>query len=152
MIKFTIYLFFCFAIILISSFKPVAKKLINTSRPNIIVILIDDAGYADFGFMGSKDLRTPEIDKLAASGIAFTDAHVSSTVCSPSRAGLLTGRYQQRFGFECNGTGDSSGLAVSEVTLGGALKSQGYKTIAIGKWHQGDLPQYRPNKRGFDEF
>ncbi|HET8829110.1 MAG TPA: sulfatase-like hydrolase/transferase [Pelobium sp.] len=121
-------------------------------KPNIIVILIDDAGYADFGFMGSKDLKTPEIDKLANSGVIFTDAHTSSTVCSPSRAGLITGRYQQRFGFECNGTGDSLGVDVSEITMAATLKNQGYKTIGIGKWHLGDKEKYRPNNRGFDEF
>jgi arylsulfatase A-like enzyme len=124
----------------------------STKKPNIIVILLDDAGYADFGFMGSKDLQTPEIDKLAKSGIVFTDAHTSATVCSPSRAGLITGRYQQRFGFECNGTGDSLGLDVSEITLGATLQQKGYKTIAIGKWHLGDREVYRPNARGFDEF
>jgi arylsulfatase A-like enzyme len=130
------------------------SRVNNTTinKPNIIIILIDDAGYADFGFMGSKDLQTPEIDKLANSGIIFTDAHTSSTVCSPSRAGLITGRYQQRFGFECNGTGDSLGLDISEITMGSALKSKGYKTIAIGKWHLGDEEKYQPNNRGFDEF
>ena len=71
-------------------------------KPNIIVILVDDAGYADFGFMGSEDLETPSIDRLAANGVIFTDAHVSASVCGPSRAGLMTGKYQQRFGFECN--------------------------------------------------
>ena len=136
----------------ISSCKPSAKVAANKSKPNIIVILIDDAGYADFGFMGSKDLKTPEIDKLASSGVVFTDAHTSSTVCSPSRAGLITGRYQQRFGFECNGTGDSLGIDTSEITLGAALKNKGYKTIAIGKWHLGDDEKYQPNNRGFDEF
>jgi arylsulfatase A-like enzyme len=130
------------------------SRVNNTTinKPNIIIILIDDAGYADFGFMGSKDLQTPEIDKLANNGIIFTDAHTSSTVCSPSRAGLITGRYQQRFGFECNGTGDSLGLDISEITMGSALKSKGYKTIAIGKWHLGDEEKYQPNNRGFDEF
>lgn len=124
----------------------------NKNKPNIIVILIDDAGYADFGFMGSKDLQTPEIDKLAASGTIFTDAHTSSTVCSPSRAGIMSGRYQQRFGFECNGTGNHSGLDTTEITIADALKANNYKTIAIGKWHLGDVEKYRPNKRGFDEF
>jgi arylsulfatase A-like enzyme len=124
----------------------------KAAKPNIIVILIDDAGYADFGFMGSRDLQTPEIDKLAASGTIFTDAHVSSTVCSPSRAGIISGRYQQRFGFECNGTGDNSGLDPSEITIGQALKNNNYKTIAIGKWHLGEDKQYLPNNRGFDEF
>lgn len=129
--------------------KPVAEV---KTKPNIIVILIDDAGYADFGFMGNKDLETPEIDKLAASGTIFTDAHVTASVCSPSRAGLLSGRYQQRNGFECNGVGEGLGLSRSETTLASALKSNGYKTVAIGKWHLGDPMKYRPNQRGFDEF
>lgn len=136
----------------ISSCKPKLNVAASKVKPNIIVILIDDAGYADFGFMGSKDLQTPEIDKLANSGVVFTDAHTSSTVCSPSRAGLITGRYQQRFGFECNGTGDSLGLDVTEITMAAALKNKGYKTVGIGKWHLGDKEQYLPNNRGFDEF
>lgn len=136
----------------ISSCKPKLKVAASKVKPNIIVILIDDAGYADFGFMSSKDLQTPEIDKLANSGVVFTDAHTSSTVCSPSRAGLITGRYQQRFGFECNGTGNSLGLDVTEITMATALKNKGYKTVGIGKWHLGDKEQYLPNNRGFDEF
>ncbi|KHJ39395.1 arylsulfatase [Pedobacter glucosidilyticus] len=142
---------FVYVIITLISYTTIAQE--NASiKPNVIVILLDDAGYADFGFMGSKDLQTPEIDKLAKSGVVFTDAHTSATVCSPSRAGLITGRYQQRFGFECNGTGDSLGLDTSEITLGAALQQKGYKTIAIGKWHLGDREIYQPNARGFDEF
>jgi arylsulfatase A-like enzyme len=142
---------FVYVITTLISYTTIAQE--NASRkPNVIVILLDDAGYADFGFMDSKDLQTPEIDKLAKSGVVFTDAHTSATVCSPSRAGLITGRYQQRFGFECNGTGDSLGLDTSEITLGAALQQKGYKTIAIGKWHLGDREIYQPNARGFDEF
>ncbi|MFH6768597.1 sulfatase-like hydrolase/transferase [Gaetbulibacter aquiaggeris] len=128
----------------------------NITLPNIIVIIVDDAGYVDFGFMGSKDLDTPEIDKLAADGVIFTDAHVSATVCAPSRAGLLTGKYQQRFGFEANGTGDEHsgdiGLSDNVVTLAEVFKKNNYKTIAIGKWHLGATATDHPNKRGFDEF
>ncbi len=134
--------------------SPKSKSVSETkiSKPNILVILIDDAGYADFGFMGNKDLQTPEIDKLAASGTVFTDAHVTASVCSPSRAGIMSGRYQQRFGFECNGVGKGLGLATSEKTLASALKENGYNTYAIGKWHLGDVEKYQPNQRGFDEF
>ncbi len=121
-----------------------------TAKPNVIIILADDAGYIDFGFMGSKDLETPEIDKLAKEGIIFTDAHVSSTVCAPSRAGLMTGQYQQRFGFEANGTG-GIGLSDDVQTMGDVFKAQGYNTYALGKWHLGDGSDH-PNKRGFDEF
>lgn len=125
-------------------------------KPNIIVIVADDAGYVDFGFMGSEDLQTPEIDKLAKSGVIFTDAHVSATVCAPSRAGLLTGQYQQRFGFEANGTGygisGDIGLDDSVKTLAEVLKKDNYKTVAIGKWHLGGTESDHPNNRGFDEF
>ena len=120
-------------------------------QPNIIIILIDDAGYADFGFMGSKDLQTPRIDDLAASGVKFTDAHVSATVCAPSRAGLITGKYQQRFGFEANGTG-GIGLSDNVTTIADVFKSNGYNTYALGKWHLGEETSDHPNQRGFDEF
>lgn len=135
------------------------SKVVETNiqtKPNIIVIVTDDAGYVDFGFMGSVDLQTPEIDKLAESGVIFTDAHVSATVCAPSRAGLLTGQYQQRFGFEANGTGFGNsgdlGLDDNIETLAEVLKKNNYKTIAIGKWHLGGSVSDHPNNRGFDEF
>ncbi len=122
----------------------------KTIPPNIIILLVDDAGYADFGFMGSKDLQTPNLDELAAGGVVFTDAHVSATVCAPSRAGLLTGRYQQRFGFECNALTHFEGIDTSEATIAEVLKTAGYKTAAFGKWHVGDIPEARPLSRGFD--
>ena len=118
--------------------------------PNIIVMLIDDAGYADFDFMAPGDLQTPNIDRLANQGMIFTDAHVSASVCGPSRAGLLTGKYQQRFGYECNPPATGVGLPGAEVTLAEALKERGYKTAAIGKWHLGDLPGMVPTAQGFD--
>ena len=120
--------------------------------PNILIVLVDDGGFADFGFQGSTDLSTPNIDRLAAGGVAFTDAHVTATVCSPSRAALLTGRYQQRFGYESNSPPRDQGLEVSEKTLASLLKEQGYKTAAFGKWHLGLRPEHHPNNRGFDEF
>ncbi len=126
------------------------EKLVQ--KPNIIVILADDAGYADFGFMGSTDLETPNIDVLANDGVVFTDAHVSATVCAPSRAGLLTGRYQQRFGFECNIPPHGKGIGKDDKTIGDVLQDGGYKTIAIGKWHVGETDEHHPNNRGFDEF
>lgn len=126
------------------------------SRPNIILVVVDDAGYVDFGFMGSEDLVTPQIDRLAGDGVVFTDAHVSATVCAPSRAGMLTGKYQQRFGFEANGTGDEEsgdiGLAEEVSTLADLLQRQEYATIAIGKWHLGVSHSDHPNNRGFDDF
>ena len=123
----------------------------NSSRPNVIIILADDAGYIDFGFMGSEDLRTPRIDELAQSGVAFTDAHVSATVCAPSRAGLMTGQYQQRFGFEANGTA-GIGLSDDVITIADIFQQNEYNTYALGKWHLGEEASDHPNKRGFDEF
>jgi arylsulfatase A-like enzyme len=112
----------------------------------------DDAGYVDFGFMGSTDLPTPHLDQLAQQGTVFTDAHVSASVCAPSRAGLLMGKYQQKTGFEANIADHNQGLPEGELTIGDSFKSHGYKTIAIGKWHLGVEDQYHPNERGFDEF
>lgn len=124
----------------------------SSKQPNILVLLVDDAGYADFGFNGSKDLPTPNIDKLATEGVIFTDAHVSASVCGPSRAGLMTGRYQQRFGFECNPSSDNSGVSLDETTIPEVLKKAGYRTAAFGKWHLGAKPGYRPTERGFDYY
>ena len=124
----------------------------QNEKPNIIVFMADDAGYADFGFMGSKDLKTPNIDRIAKEGIHFTDAHVTGSVCSPSRAGFLTGRYQQRFGHEMNSPGKGLGMDPSEKTIADALKTAGYKTACFGKWHVGSDEQFHPNNRGFDEF
>lgn len=137
-----------FLITLLLSFMGCSKP----QKPNIIILLADDAGYADFGFMGSKDLDTPRLDELARDGVIFTDAHVSATVCAPSRAGLLTGKYQQRFGFECNIPPKDQGIDTNEKTIASYLKKQGYNTIAIGKWHVGETREFHPNQRGFDEF
>lgn len=131
--------------------KTEASKNKQTKKPNIIILLLDDAGYADFGFAGCKDLKTPNIDSLANNGIVFTDAYVSASVCGPSRAGLLTGRYQQRFGFECNPSGEI-GIDLNEMTIADAMKQAGYKTAAFGKWHLGGELDFRPNSRGFDYF
>lgn len=159
-VKYAAFLFFILMICSCNNrTKDKASILVNekeNTQPNIIVIIVDDAGYVDFGFMGSKDLDTPEIDKLAQNGVVFTDAHVSATVCAPSRAGLLTGKYQLRFGFEANGTGDEHsgdiGLSDDVITMAEVFKKNHYKTIAIGKWHLGATPTDHPNKRGFDEF
>jgi arylsulfatase A-like enzyme len=125
-------------------------------RPNLIVILADDLGYADVGFNGSKDIPTPHIDSIARSGVRFTNGYVSYPVCSPSRAGLLTGRYQQRFGHERNPRFEpgnrQSGLPLSETTLADALGKVGYRSGAIGKWHLGAHPDLHPLRRGFTEF
>ncbi len=137
----------------IAQVKPVTK-------PNVIVIISDDAGYADFGCYGGKQIPTPNIDAIAKKGTRFTDAYVSASVCAPSRAGILTGRYQQRFGFEHNTSKLVSagytladvGMDPSEQTIGNEMQANGYKTIAIGKWHQGEELKHFPLNRGFDEF
>ena len=122
-------------------------------RPNIVVIVADDMGYADVGFHGSRDIPTPNIDALARSGIRFTDAYVSGPYCSPTRAGLLTGRYQQRFGHEFNPVGTPEpGLPLHEITMADRLKAAGYRTALFGKWHLGTAPALHPMERGFDEF
>ncbi|PWE00306.1 sulfatase-like hydrolase/transferase [Marinilabilia rubra] len=141
-----------FIVLFFSSVGCQQSKQEKTDVPNVIVLLIDDAGYSDFGFAGSEDLKTPNIDELANNGIVFTDAHVTASVCGPSRAGLMTGRYQQRFGFECNPSHDFSGVDLNETTIAEAMKQAGYKTAAFGKWHLGDGEAYKPNARGFDYY
>lgn len=128
-----------------------AETNAQEKRPNVLVILLDDAGYNDFGFMGSKDIQSPQIDNLCSKGVKLTNAYVSASVSGPSRAGILSGRYQQRFGYECN-LGDTLGLALNEQTIGNVFQQNGYATACIGKWHQGDTPEYHPNRRGFDHF
>jgi len=128
-----------------------------TRKPNIVVILADDLGYAELGVQGCKDVPTPNIDSIAHGGVRFTNGYVSCPVCSPTRAGLMTGRYQQRFGHEFNpGREDQAnpefGLPLSEATLAENLKPLGYATGMFGKWHLGYRPETHPQKRGFDEF
>jgi len=121
------------------------------SKPNILFIVGDDMGYGDVGFHGCKDIPTPHLDALAASGVRFTHGYVSGPYCSPTRAGLMTGRYQTRFGHEFNPNGPN-GLPLSEKTIADRLKAAGYVTGCVGKWHLGSLPELHPQKRGFDEF
>jgi arylsulfatase A-like enzyme len=122
-------------------------------QPNVILILADDLGYADLGFQGGRDIRTPHLDALARAGVRCTDGYASCPVCSPTRAGLLTGRYPQRFGFEYNpAIGPDAGLPVTETTLADLLRSAGYATGAVGKWHLGKEPQFHPLRRGFETF
>jgi arylsulfatase A-like enzyme len=131
-----------------------------SDKPNVIVIVSDDAGYIDFGCYGGTQIPTPNIDAIAKQGVRFTDAYVSASVCAPSRAGLLTGRYQQRFGFEHNTSTlvapgyklSDVGMDPAEQTIGNEMQANGYKTIAIGKWHQGEEKKHFPLNRGFDEF
>ena len=123
-----------------------------SQKPNVLVIMADDLGYNDLGFQGSKHIKTPNLDELAENGMTFSDAYVTASVCSPSRAGFLTSRYQQRFGHEANVPPYGFGMDVNEFTSGQAFKSKGYKTFMIGKWHLGDTEAMYPTNRGFDEF
>jgi arylsulfatase A-like enzyme len=125
------------------------------TRPNIILIISDDLGYADLGCQRSKDVKTPHIDSLAQNGTRFTHGYVSSPQCGPSRAGLLTGRYQARFGFESNFYARKPAIPVSEKLISDRLKAAGYVTGYIGKWGVGNQqtsgPAFTPPQRGFDE-
>ena len=121
-------------------------------KPNILVIVGDDMGFGDVGFHHCKDIPTPNLDALAASGVRFTNGYVSGPYCSPTRAGLLTGRYQTRFGHEFNPGGGAQGLPLTEPTIADRLKAAGYVTGIVGKWHLGAQPEMHPQKRGFDEF
>ena len=124
----------------------------DAARPNILLIVGDDMGYADVGFHGCRDIPTPGLDTLAKSGVIFTQGYVSGPYCSPTRAGLLTGRYQQRFGHEFNPAGTAAGLPVTETTIADRLKAAGYATGLVGKWHLGSDNSMHPQQRGFDEF
>jgi arylsulfatase A-like enzyme len=121
----------------------------------VIVILADDLGYADLGVQGAPDVATPHIDALAREGVRFTSGYVSGPVCAPTRAALLTGRYQQRFGFEFNAPqarAEDYGLPPGEAILPERLKGKGYVTGMVGKWHLGFRAEQAPCRRGFDEF
>ena len=130
----------------------------NVSKPNVIVIVADDLGYCDTELYGCDTIPTPNLRRISDGGVTFTNGYVTNPVCSPSRAGLLTGCYQQRFGFEFN-TGPRTrdwrqqlGIPVGETTLADAMGQAGYTTGMVGKWHLGTRPQFHPVNRGFDEF
>ena len=127
----------------------------SATRPNILLIVSDDQGYADTGFQGSKDIVTPHLDRLAATGVRFTNGYVTHPFCSPTRAALMTGRYQQRFGHErnpfYNPADHREGLPMTETLLPARLQPAGYATGWIGKWHLGAAPEFSPLRRGFSE-
>lgn len=131
----------------------------NTQKPNLLIILADDLGFGDLSMHGSIQISTPYIDQLGREGIVFSSGYVSSPVCSPSRAGLLTGKNQLSFGYNNNTGPDQTGfdanfkgLPVAEKTLADKLKVLGYTTGLVGKWHLGEKPQFHPTQRGFDQF
>lgn len=126
-----------------------------SDKPNIILINCDDLGYGDLGCYGSEHNDTPNLDNLASEGMRFTDFYMVSPVCSASRAGMMTGCYSQRIGFgQCQVLfpGQKEGLSKDEVTIADQLKSAGYHTKIIGKWHCGDQPEFLPTSHGFDEY
>jgi len=129
-------------------------NLLLATPKNIVLIFVDDLGYSDLSCYGAEGYTTPHLDKMASEGLKFTDFSTSSSVCSPSRAGLLTGRFAQRWG----NTGrvffpkSTEGMPQSEVTIAELLKKQNYSTALIGKWHLGHLPEFLPTTQGFDHF
>jgi arylsulfatase A-like enzyme len=135
----------------------------SQKKPNIIFLFSDDAGYADFGFQGSTVMKTPNLDKLSKEGVKFTQGYATDATCGPSRAGLITGKYQQKFGYQeinvpgymsknSKYLGDDMGLPLNQKTIADYLKNLGYKSAVYGKWHLGNADRFHPLKRGFDEF
>ncbi|MEM0897484.1 MAG: sulfatase-like hydrolase/transferase [Verrucomicrobiota bacterium] len=125
--------------------------------PNIVLFVADDVGYGELGCQGNPEIPTPHIDSIAENGVRFTQGYVTAAFCSASRAGFLTGRYQNRFGYEFNPTGakneePDAGLPTTEQTLADVLVEAGYTTSIVGKWHLGGTPKFSPLRRGFDEF
>ena len=119
---------------------------------NILIFFADDLGWGETGAQGNKDIPTPHIDSIAKNGVRFTSGYVAATYCSPARAGIMTGRYPTRFGHEFNSVANTTGLRLDQRTIADRLKPLGYATAAVGKWHLGAGAEYRPTKRGFDEF
>ena len=121
--------------------------------PNVIIVYVDDMGYADLGCFGAKKIMTPNLDRMAKQGTRFTSFYVSQAVCSASRAALLTGKYSNRAGIlGALGPGNKNGLARDHTTIAEMMKTHGYATSIIGKWHLGHLPEFLPTRRGFDEY
>ena len=144
-----------FAAVLIAGALAVGVAAAADRPPNVVILLADDAGYADFSLHGKAAFPTPRIDSIAAHGVRCTDGYVSGCVCSPTRAGLLTGRYQQRFGHETNippAYSETNGLPLGERTFADRMRAGGFRTIALGKWHLGYADPFHPLARGFDDY
>ena len=131
----------------------------GAERPNFILIFVDDLGYADIGPFGSKLHRTPHLDRMASEGRKLTSFYVTANVCTPSRSSLMTGSYPRRVGLDENEKGqwvlfpgNQEGLHPDEITMAEVLKSAGYRTACVGKWHLGDQPQFLPTRQGFDSY
>lgn len=149
-------LMFIAVLILLANIGLACKPIKKESKPNILVVLCDDLGYADVGFNGSEDIKTPALDKLAADGTIFTSAYVSHPFCGPSRTSIMTGVYPHKIGSQfnlqpnCETTG--KGVPKEETFISKVLQDAGYYTGAIGKWHLGSVDKFHPNNRGFDDF
>src|SRR6187401_1036869 len=144
-----------FSLLMAAALLGIAAANTASAKPNILIIVGDDMGYADVGIHGCKDIPTPHIDSLARNGVRCTSGYVSGPYCSPTRAGLLTGRYQNRFGHEFNPgpqTKEGVGLSLRETTLASLMRALGYRTGLVGKWHLGGDPRFHPLERGFEEF
>jgi arylsulfatase A len=143
--------------VLLVLFCTLAPHSSSAKPPNLILIFCDDLGYGDLGSYGNPSIRTPHLDRMAAEGMKFTDFYSAASVCTPSRAALLTGRYPVRSGM-CSDSrrvlfpNSAGGLPPEEITIATALKTKGYATACIGKWHLGHLPQYLPTRHGFDYY
>jgi arylsulfatase A-like enzyme len=129
----------------------------NRNRPNVVLIITDDVGYGDFGAYGAPDIKTPHIDRLARDGVRLTDFYANGATCTPTRTGLISGRYQQRFGLEAPLAGEHSrdgerGLPATGRSLPQLLKNNGYATALVGKWHLGYKPEFSPASHGFEYF
>ncbi len=135
---------------------PLARIVQRTRRPNLLLILADDLGYGDLSRFGRPDYRTAHLDQLAREGLTFTNAYAAASTCTPSRTGLMTGRYPARFSAGLQApmvwVNDKDGLSPDIPTLPSRLKAAGYRTALVGKWHLGYLPEQGPLKHGFDEF
>lgn len=157
MVNMRLYLILLWAAFSLSGVSA-ARPAVEAKRPNFVIILTDDQGYQDLGCFGSPDIKTPRIDKMAAEGARLTSFYSAAPVCSPSRAGLMTGCYPRRVDMAMGShfgvllAGDSKGLNPQETTMAEVLKSAGYKTGMFGKWHLGDQPEFLPTRQGFDEF
>jgi arylsulfatase A-like enzyme len=155
MFRIVIVAAFCAVIILFPASGSAQKS--ENRRPNVVLIITDDVGYGDLGSYGAPDVKTPNIDKLARDGVKMTNFYANGATCTPTRAGLISGRYQQRVGLESplqsGGAADAErGLAATGRSLPQLLKNNGYKTALIGKWHLGWKSEFSPTAHGFDYF